>query len=243
MKRTKLILLHGTLQRSTVWSPIIEKLNNKETTTKFFTPDLYKDNPDKISSWLDEQESHISLKDKNILIGYSLGGRFALELYQRNPDKYQGLVLICTDPGLNDDTNRDALLKNDEIWAGRFKSMEWTEMISTWNALPTFGGIHNPISPLENDFDREVLSRIWSLTSKANNPSLWNIIPKINCPLLIVTGSMDTKFNDIGKEIKEKSTTLTRHIEFDNCGHRVPWEDTTRFCNELVKFIEKCFSD
>lgn len=240
MKRSNLILLHGTLQRSTVWSPIIEELKSKESTTTFFTPDLYRDNPDKLSPWLDKQDLQINLEDNNILIGYSLGGRFALELYQRNPVKYQGLVLICTDPGLEEDSKRDALIKNDEVWATSFKEMEWTEMISTWNALPTLGGIHNPTSPSEKDFNRESLSKLWSLTSKANNPSLWSLIPKIHCPLLIITGSRDTRFNDIGKEINKKSNTLTRHIEFENCGHRVPWEDTNQFCNELTYFIKHC---
>jgi 2-succinyl-6-hydroxy-2,4-cyclohexadiene-1-carboxylate synthase len=239
MKQTNLIFLHGTLQRAHVWNPIIETIKKTlpEIPCSSICPDMYEDNPDSIHEWLDGVDQTISSKDRNILIGYSLGGRFALSLYKKDPDKYAGLVLVCTDPGLEDESKRDLLLKNDEKWATNFQEMEWERLLHAWNQLPVFAGVSNPIPPREMDFNRTELSRLWLLSSKAKNPSLWNIIPDINVPTLVITGTKDTKFDSVGKEMVQRNKDYITQQQFQGIGHRVPWEDKNRFVEVMRSFI------
>lgn len=259
MKKKNLIFLHGTLQRANVWNDIISEIKKtfESKNITLFTPDLYEDNPDSIKVWLKELNAKISKEHDNILIGYSLGGRFALSLYElalyeMEQDKYSSLILICTDPGFEnggfenggfeDNSKRELLINNDKKWAERFKTMNWEELLSEWAKLPVFANIPNPIPPKETDFNnnnfsRNDLSRLWLQSSKANNPPLWHLIPKINKKSLIITGELDTKFYEIGCEIKKRNPEYFTHLPFKNTGHRVPWEKMDAFLKALKEFI------
>ncbi len=235
-----IIFLHGTLQRASVWDSIISELQENLPDYPFSTscPDLYETNPASMKEWIDDIDRSIDPTKNNILIGYSLGGRFALSLYEKDPSKYAGLVLICTDPGLKDDSKKDALIANDQKWAERFTSMPWGTLMSEWAKLPVFANIPNPVPPSERDFDRTKLSRLWLLSSKANNESLWNVIPQISCPSLVLTGSLDKKFDEIAKEI---SLLNKEHIYYEcleNTGHRVPWESRDYFINTISRYLK-----
>jgi 2-succinyl-6-hydroxy-2,4-cyclohexadiene-1-carboxylate synthase len=238
-KNLNLIFLHGTLQRATVWNSIISSLKHHSPDLSFTTtcPDLYQDNPESLDAWLDQINQAVNPSMKNILIGYSLGGRFALSLYQKDPSRYAGLVLVCTDPGLEDDSKREALLKNDEKWAERFLTWDWNTLMEEWSKLPVFANIPNPVPPDENDFSRESLARLWLLSSKARNKSLWNVLPELACPTLLVTGSLDTKFDETGKRMHQQNQKMISHICFEQVGHRVPWEEPKKFTSELAAFM------
>lgn len=239
MKQTNLIFLHGTLQRAHVWSPLIEAIQKSlpEFPCTFMCPDMYEDNPDSIHEWLDEVDQTISQNNRNILIGYSLGGRFALSLYKKDPEKYAGLVLVCTDPGLEDESKKDLLLKNDEKWAKNFQEMEWESLLHSWDQLPVFAEISNPVPPQEKDFNRIELARLWLLSSKAKNPSHWDIIPHLKVPTLVITGTKDTKFDTVGKEMFIKNKVFIKHHQFAGIGHRVPWEKPNGFVEVVCSFI------
>jgi len=236
------VFIHGTLQRSSVWGSIINSLRENGSPGKKFqvgnilTPDLYSDNPANLNSWFEKLDSSIS-GENNILIGYSLGGRFALELYKRAPSKYKSIVLICTDPGLEDKSAAASQLVNDDKWESRFREMDWDEMMHLWNALPTFCGQTNNTPPSEQDFDRDSLARLWNITSKARNPSLWGVVTEIAVPTLVVTGDMDIKFTDIGKRIKQLNPEMVEHVQIPDIGHRVPWEDREGFVAALIDFL------
>lgn len=245
MKQTNLIFLHGTLQRAHVWRPLIEEVQKSlpELSGTFICPDMYEDNPDSIQEWLDRVDQMISSKDRNILIGYSLGGRCALSLYKKDPEKYAGLVLVCTDPGLEDESKRDLLLKNDEKWAKNFQDMEWQSLLQAWDQLPVFAGVSNPAPPREKDFNRKELSRLWLLSSKAKNPSHWDIIPDLKIPTLVITGTKDTKFDSVGKEMFQRNNAYITHQQFEAIGHRVPWEDSANFVDVITLFIRNTLND
>lgn len=240
------VFLHGTLQRSSVWSNIIESLREEGARKKCFTvgkalaPDLYLDNPLDLETWLEDLDAKITGKN-NILIGYSLGGRFALDLYQRNSEKYQALVLVCTDPGLEDRSAESALLANDDKWEKRFREMQWSEMMELWNSLPTFCGKPNNNPPIEGDFDRESLARLWKISSKARNPSLWGVVKNLSVPTLAISGELDLKFTEIAKRIKQVNPSVVEHVSLPELGHRVPWEGESKFLAVLVDFLRRTF--
>lgn len=70
----------------------------------------------------------------DILIGYSMGGRLAMELAKKNG--FQKLVLINAHPGLSDDKEREIRTQWEEEVLERLANEE--TFLSWWNALPLF---------------------------------------------------------------------------------------------------------
>ena len=69
----------------------------------------------------------------DVLLGYSMGGRLALELLQR--ERFAKAVIISA--GLN--VPDPARVARDEEWARRFESEEWSSLMRAWNAQDEIG--------------------------------------------------------------------------------------------------------
>ena len=232
-----LIFLHGTLQRQASWNETFAFLKSSNHNLNFLVPDFYLDNPDNLDLCYHKIISQIPKNTKSVFIGYSLGGRFAIELYKRTEKKdVAGLVLISMDPGIENPVENQETLKRDQLWANKFLDSDWNLLIEEWNSLPVFSGIKPHKLQEEGSFNREDLAKLWMLTSKANNPNLWPELPNILCPVLLVSGVLDSKFHGISTKMKELISNV-EFCEFKECGHRVPWEDTEKFNENLLKFL------
>lgn len=106
MERLNVFFLHGFLGRPSDWDRIQAKLPVAEG-LRFFNLDYFKnpllDPKNSLSSWADHFinwiETQSGLHDRNILVGYSLGGRLALHALEKKPGLWHRLVLISTNPG------------------------------------------------------------------------------------------------------------------------------------------------
>ncbi|HET7433185.1 MAG TPA: alpha/beta fold hydrolase [Thermoanaerobaculia bacterium] len=168
-----------------------------------------------------------SATDGDVLMGYSMGGRLALQLLER--ERFRKAVIISA--GLNaPDPER---LARDEAWAQRFESEEWSSLMRAWNAQPVFGG--HPVERREEDFDRVELARQLREQSPAVLPP--PRLEQIETPVLWIAGERDAKYVAIAR------TAVARlpHAELWICpgaGHRVPWEQPATLVARLRAFIE-----
>src|SRR5688572_14927036 len=90
-------------------------------------------------------------EEGEILLGYSMGGRLALQLLQQQ--SFRCAVIVSA--GLNaPDAERR---RRDEEWARRFEIEEWSALMQAWSAQPVFGGHVMPRR--EADYDRAELAR------------------------------------------------------------------------------------
>jgi 2-succinyl-6-hydroxy-2,4-cyclohexadiene-1-carboxylate synthase len=163
----------------------------------------------------------------DVLLGYSMGGRLALQLLER--DRFTKAVIVSA--GLNaPDEERRA---RDEEWARRFESEEWTSLMRAWNAQPVFGG--HELARREADYDRTELARHLREHSPAVLPP--PRLEQIRTPVLWVAGSRDAKYVDIAR----RAVARFPHAELWICpdaGHRVPWEQTEAFVARLRAFLD-----
>ena len=167
------------------------------------------------------------LSSTDILLGYSMGGRLALQMLQLRPMR----KAIIVSAGLNapDEERR----KRDEEWARRFESEEWASLMRAWNAQPVFGG--HVLERREADYDRAELARQLREYSPAVLPPPQ--LGQIETPILWIAGERDAKYVDVAK----RAVARLPHAELWICpsaGHRVPWEQRERFLARLRAFIE-----
>jgi len=165
--------------------------------------------------------------DGDVLLGYSMGGRLALQLLER--ERFTKAVIVSA--GLNAaDEDRRA---RDERWARRFESDEWSSLLRDWNAQPVFGG--HVVERFERDYDRRELARQLREWSPAVLPP--PRLESIETPVLWIAGERDARY----VEIARRAVARLPHAELWICpdaGHRVPWEQPALFVERLRAFLE-----
>lgn len=167
---------------------------------------------------------------KNILIGYSLGGRLALHALFDNPLLWSGAILISTHPGLITQEEREARLKSDREWANRFFHEPWEWLMEQWNAQGVFKeGSFSPCR-LERDYKREILCNALINGSLGRQEDLRKKISALPIPLLWITGALDTHYCQLAQALNF-AHPLSRKTEVAGAGHR------TLFAKECAPLI------
>ena len=90
---------------------------------------------------------------RDTLLGYSMGGRLALEALVSGARFGKAIVVSA---GLNLEEGREERCAGDEGWARRFESDPWADLMRDWNAQPVFGG--HAIAREEGDYSRAELA-------------------------------------------------------------------------------------
>lgn len=164
----------------------------------------------------------------DLLLGYSMGGRLALQMLWTAAAAVQKAIIVSA--GLNaPDEERRA---RDEAWARRFESDDWSSLMRDWNAQPVFGG--HVLERREADYDRAELARQLREWSPAVLPPPQ--LERIETPILWIAGERDARYVDIA----ERAVARLPHAELWICpqaGHRVPWEQQEAFVARLRDFL------
>lgn len=171
---------------------------------------------------------------ENILLGYSLGGRIALNALIQNPKLWKCAIIVSADPGLKLQSEKDQRLTQDQVWKKRFLNDPWDNLMKAWNSQPVF---HNDsISRSELDYDRKILAAALTGWSLATQEDLSPMIAEVPVPILWIAGNQDEKYSAIAKEIN-LCHPLSKVWIADGASHRVPWQLQNQFIQEIKKFI------
>ena len=162
-----------------------------------------------------------------VLLGYSMGGRLALQLLERQ--RFARAVIVSAGLNATDDERR----LRDDAWARRFESEEWASLMRAWNAQAVFGG--HALARLERDYNRAELARQLREWSPAVLPP--PRVEEIDTPILWIAGERDAKYVDVARRAVERLPQAQLWICPD-AGHRVPWEQPELFVTRLRDFLE-----
>jgi 2-succinyl-6-hydroxy-2,4-cyclohexadiene-1-carboxylate synthase len=160
----------------------------------------------------------------DILLGYSLGGRLALQALL-NGASYKRAILVSTGLGIEDETARADRRASDEAWAQRFESDDFDSVIADWNAQPVLAGPSLPRT--RDDYDPRAL-REWSSGAL---PPVASRLHELTIPTLWIAGARDSKY--VAEAYRGASLARGEVAIVDGAGHRVPWEATGAFINLL----------
>lgn len=132
------------------------------------------------------------------LIGYSLGGRIALEIAHEKHYQVKKVVLINAHPGLEDDQERMDRRQFEAKIINDLKASSSDEFMDFWNSLPIF--FHDaPISVTEERFNKsaELFDRYRLSKQKNFLPDILKHKDKI----LYIVGFFDEKYMDLVSEV------------------------------------------
>ena len=142
------------------------------------------------------------------LVGYSMGGRVALALAVRHPERVRRLVLESGSPGLATHEERAARRREDEALADWIEHTGIKAFVARWEGLPLFES-QKALPGHVRDAQR---ARRWmnhpaSLAASLRGmgtgamPSFWGSLPGLRVPVLIMAGVHDAKFVEIARRM------------------------------------------
>lgn len=238
--------IHGFLGFSNDWDIFkddFKKYNYQFHSISNYIPQMNVDEKTYINSWVLNFNSSIfkdhSNKQLNILIGYSLGGRLALHSLLEN-DKWNAAIIISANPGLTSESEKQARITNDNMWANRFLNEKWDVVMESWNAQGVFSNIQNSFCRDEKQFNKNEVANILTGFSLGKQDNLREKIKNLSIPILWIAGEKDTKFAKVAHEMKDLNNKIEIKIIHD-AGHRVPWEKQEEFKQACLSFISAKF--
>ena len=172
---------------------------------------------------------------KNILLGYSMGGRLAMHALLENPLKWDACIFISAHTGLNSDEERLLRLQSDLSLTERVLKEPWENFLSSWNALPIFHALPAPFERPEVLFDRNQLSRQVTYWSLGHQMQLVDRLKQVKVPMLFIAGALDTKFCSLAEECHP----FAKIQIVPKAAHRVPWDQPEKFMHIFNTFIKE----
>ncbi|MBK6671725.1 MAG: alpha/beta fold hydrolase [Actinobacteria bacterium] len=175
-----------------------------------------------------------------LLIGYSMGARMALHAVLHAPAAFSGLVLISATPGIDDDAERSERRRRDDALADHIEAVGCAQFIDEWLALPMFATL--PASAAHRDErvrnSAAGLAASLRLAGTGRQAPLWNDLASIDLPVLVLTGSLDTKFDAIGRRMATAIGANAVARTVDGAGHTVHLEAPDATARALDAWID-----
>ncbi len=169
------------------------------------------------------------------LIGYSMGGRVALSYVTRFPDRVSKLILESASPGLASMEERAARKQADDQLAEKIETNGIPSFVNQWEAIPLFASqrklpVHVQQVIRKERLNQREIGLANSLRGMGTGvmPSLWDNLNTLQIPVLLITGSLDTKFVRLSKQMEEKFPNV-KNITVFNVGHAIHVENPAEF--------------
>ncbi|MEK6555232.1 MAG: alpha/beta fold hydrolase, partial [Bdellovibrionota bacterium] len=149
----RLIGLHGFLGQGCDFDLISSELKKLIPQAKFYAPDLFSGYgtdvlPTSFEKWPALFEKTLKMTapfnltpeagSKRVLMGYSLGGRLALDLFLKDAEAFDALVLLAPNPGLISQQEKQRRLQSDLNWSEQITEDNWSDFLAAWNAQDIF---------------------------------------------------------------------------------------------------------
>ncbi len=179
------------------------------------------------------------------LLGYSMGGRVALSLACAAPGRVGRLVLESASPGLADAGERAARAASDNALADSIERAGLAGFVERWEALPLFA------SQQRLPEDVRAALRAQRLRSNprglANSlrgmgtgqmPPLWDMLPALRMPVLLLAGELDTKYRDLARLMAGRLPDARLEI-VPGAGHAIHLERPEAFRQAVLTFLDR----
>ncbi len=173
---------------------------------------------------------------KDVILGYSMGGRLAMQALVTDPVLWSGAILISSDPGLDNQAERNEVGRRDMEWSQRLRLLPLSDVVKQWDKLPIFGSPRNP-APRDLDLlDASLVAEKMTCFSKARQADLRGDLAETNVDILALTGESDSKYCQIWESVSDLSSNV-QHKVISASGHRVPWDSPEDFQRLVIGYI------
>jgi 2-succinyl-6-hydroxy-2,4-cyclohexadiene-1-carboxylate synthase len=248
---TPVTLLHGFTQSSRSWLELISKMPEGR---QWIVPDLRGHGetrtragaPCSMDACLRDLEM---LWDKlgipaTHLVGYSMGGRLALHVAVRRPERILSLLTIGAHAGLEPEA-REGRRLGDEALASRIENDGLEAFVSYWSSLPMFAGLERRGPAFVAEIRAERMSNdpeglacsLRGMGAGAMEP-LWDDLAHLTVPCTFVAGQLDYSYVTSARRLA--ATVHDGRVEVvPSAGHTVHLEKPEAFARVLADHLAR----
>ncbi|WP_106496830.1 2-succinyl-6-hydroxy-2,4-cyclohexadiene-1-carboxylate synthase [Lentibacillus sp. Marseille-P4043] len=242
------VMLHGFTGSSQTWKKLVAAWQDTFEVITIDLPGHGKTNTEtprtmeKCCQDVKKLLNHLQLTSIH-LVGYSMGGRTALTFAMMFPSHVQSLTLESSSPGLEDVLEREKRVIHDTELATKIEKEGITAFVDFWENIPLFQTQLNLPTNLKQEVRVERLAQSEAGLSQSLRymgtgvqPSWWGSLEQLDVPVLLVVGSLDEKFLQLNKKMRE-SLPNSRLAVVENTGHAIHVEQSNFFGKIVLEFI------
>lgn len=185
------------------------------------------------------------LRRPTVVIGYSQGGRLALALAVRHPEKVLALVLEGANPGLRKPAERAARCLSDEALARSLEQRGLERFVDAWERLPLFAGLRDLPGPERAALRARRLEHAAAglagalrCLGQGVQPDLWPALAGLTVPTLLLTGSRDVRYSRLALRMS-KQLPVARRVAIRGAGHAPHLERPTVWADAVRTFLSQ----
>ncbi|MBA2175794.1 2-succinyl-6-hydroxy-2,4-cyclohexadiene-1-carboxylate synthase [Halobacillus locisalis] len=243
-----LLLLHGFTGTTHTFNGMIDELTEEYRLIKIDLPGHGQTGPigvvtmEEFCGDLSALLEELGLPEVSIL-GYSLGGRTALSFANLFPEKVTRLFLESSSPGLATSEEQLARQVKDQALATMLDEQGLTAFVDYWERIPLFDSqVTLPESTKKQIRDERLQHQALGLQESlmgmgtGAQPSWWDQLNDIHVPVILITGKLDQKFQNIN-QLMEQKLRQVEWIEVDDAGHAIHLEKPRIFAKIVDTFM------
>ena len=236
-----LLLIPGLLCDRAAWTPIVPEL---EAVAQYDVPDY------------SDARSLASMADGVLadapatfaLAGHSLGGRVALEIVRRAPERVERLALLSTGfrarppgaAGEEERARRMALLALAQEKGMREMAREWVQPMVHPARRADVTLIHAVLDMFERRNSEQFAGQIEALLAR---PDASALLPTIACPTLVLVGREDSWAAPAQHEEMAALIPKSELVIIEDCGHMAPMECPDAVAGALLAWMRMPSND
>jgi 2-succinyl-6-hydroxy-2,4-cyclohexadiene-1-carboxylate synthase len=177
-----------------------------------------------------------------IVVGYSMGGRIALQAAVRDPKAFRALVLVGATPGIEDEQRRRSRRAADDTLADWIEGQRIDAVVDHWESQPVFDTQSPAVVSAQRagrlSHGPRGLAALLRATGQGAVEPVWDRLGGLTTPVLAVAGENDGKY----AEIAERMTAALpngRLAIVPGAGHAVQLEQPEAFSELLADFLDE----
>ncbi|QGM81377.1 2-succinyl-6-hydroxy-2,4-cyclohexadiene-1-carboxylate synthase [Otariodibacter oris] len=243
---TPVVFLHGLLGSQQDWVCVVHYLQNiprirpltLDLPFHAFSKNIHCQGFEDMRAILDKTLNHLLDQQPFWLVGYSLGGRIALDYtLQMNPSNLLGTILEGANIGLKTDEEKALRWENDKAWGERFRTENLNTVLTDWYHQPVFANLDpdkrlDLIETRQKNNDGKQIASMLEATSLAKQDFYGNF-PWESRNIQFLIGEKDEKFKNIAKQYNLPYQLIAK------AGHNTHQASPELFANSLLNIINR----
>jgi 2-succinyl-6-hydroxy-2,4-cyclohexadiene-1-carboxylate synthase len=249
MSKVDIIFLHGFLGVPSDWNGVRESLEfefeDSDVNPTYHVLDYFnqpnlspKNSFEKVAGEFVNVIESITTSSRKVLVGYSLGGRVALHIFEKKPELFECLVCVSTNPGFKSSDLEEIMERDsqDQYWSELFLHGDWNEVIQKWNHQDVFRDSVNEPERESGNYRRDLLAKSllnWSLAKQTNKRGLMRRFPK---NITMTVGEHDKKFLELTRGLLKEIPDIGIKI-IPQASHRVLFDNPLELARVISSSI------